>query len=98
MAERAVVVKDLTKIYAKVRAVDKVSFTIDEGEIFGLLGPNGAGKTTTLKMFSGILYPTDGQLEVMGFFPFRREKEFLSQVSFISGQRNQLFWDLPAEE
>ena len=81
-----------------VEAVRDIDLDAELGEIIGFIGPNGAGKTTTLKMFSGILYPTDGQVQVMGFLPFRREKAFLKQITFISGQRNQLFWDLPAEE
>jgi ABC-2 type transport system ATP-binding protein len=66
--------------------------------VVGFIGPNGAGKTTTLKMFSGILHPTKGHLSVMGFLPQRREKAFLNNITFVTGQRNRLFWDLPAEE
>jgi ABC-2 type transport system ATP-binding protein len=84
------------KVFAE--AVRGISLDIGVGEIVGLIGPNGAGKTTTLKMLSGILYPTEGQVEVMGFLPFKREKAFLKKITFISGQRNQLFWDLPAQE
>jgi ABC-2 type transport system ATP-binding protein len=81
-----------------IEAVRGVNIDIEAGEIVGFIGPNGAGKTTTLKMMSGILHPTEGHIEVMGFVPFRREKAFLKQISFVSGQRNQLFWDLPAED
>jgi ABC-2 type transport system ATP-binding protein len=81
-----------------VEALRGIDIDLEVGETIGFIGPNGAGKTTTLKMLSGILYPTKGRLEVMGFIPFNREKAFLKQITFISGQRNQLFWDLPAEE
>lgn len=81
-----------------IDAVKDIYLDIDIGEIIGLIGPNGAGKTTTLKMLSGILYPTAGEVKVLGFEPFRREKNFLSQITFLSGQRSYLFWDLPASE
>jgi len=81
-----------------VEAVRKINLDIRVGEVVGFIGPNGAGKTTTLKMLSGILYPSGGQVEVLGFIPFKREKAFLKNITFISGQRNRLFWDLPAED
>lgn len=84
--------------YYDVKAVDGVSFGIDEGELVGFIGPNGAGKTTTLKVLSGLLYPTSGEVKVLGHDPFKREKEFQKQFSLIMGQRNQLWWDLPAWE
>lgn len=77
-------------------AVQDVSFSIDEGEFVGFLGPNGAGKTTTLKILSGILYPTSGSARVMGFTPCERRKEFQKQFAIVMGQKNQLWWDLPA--
>src|SRR3990172_7314286 len=80
----------------KVRAVDGISFDLAPGEIVGFLGPNGAGKTTTLKMLSGLLHPTAGDLVVMGHIPWRREKVFLRQITLVMGQRNQLVWDIPA--
>ena len=79
-------------------AVKSISFDIGEGELVGFLGPNGAGKTTTLKMLSGILYPTSGEAEVMGFVPWKRQREFQKQFSIVMGQKNQLWWDLPARE
>ena len=79
-----------------VRAVDSVSFDIAPGEVVGFLGPNGAGKTTTLKMLSGLLYPTAGELRVLGHVPSRRESDFLRRITMVMGNRNQLQWDLPA--
>ncbi len=84
--------------YRLVKAVDGVSFDIAEGEIVGFLGPNGAGKTTTLKMLSGLLYPTSGEARVMGFVPWERSNEFRRRFALVMGQRNQLWWDLPAIE
>ena len=79
-----------------VRAVDRVSFTINPGEIVGFLGPNGAGKTTTLKMLSGLLYPDGGEATVLGHVPSRRESAYLRRITMVMGNRNQLQWDLPA--
>ena len=84
--------------YETVKAVDDISFSIQQGEIVGFLGPNGAGKTTTLKCLSGLLFPTSGALSVLGFTPHRREPAFLKQITLVMGQRNQLLWDLPAME
>ena len=84
------------KVY--VDAVREIDLDIGLGEIVGFIGPNGAGKTTTLKMLSGILHPTAGSLEVMGHTPSRREKDFLKNITLVTGQRNRLFWDLPARE
>lgn len=80
----------------EVKAVDKISFTIEPGEIVGFLGPNGAGKTTTLKMLSGLLHPTGGEARVLGYSPHRREQDYLRQITLVTGQRNQLVWDIPA--
>ncbi|HKY48244.1 MAG TPA: ATP-binding cassette domain-containing protein [Acidimicrobiia bacterium] len=88
----------LRRKYADVRAVAGVSFSIDRGEMVGFLGPNGAGKTTTLKCLSGLLYPTSGRATVMGFTPHERKTDFLRSFTLVMGQRNQLFWDLPAME
>ncbi len=82
----------------EVKAVREIDLEVNVGEVVGFIGPNGAGKTTTLKMLCGILYPTSGHLEVNGFSPFRRDKSFLKSITFLSGQRNRLFWDLPASE
>lgn len=78
-----------------IPAVDGITFDITPGEIVGFLGPNGAGKTTTLKMLSGLLYPTSGEVTVLGYIPWRREKDFLRQITLVMGQRNQLIWDIP---
>lgn len=89
-------VKSLFKRESKtVKAVEKISFEIKEGEMVGFLGPNGAGKTTTLKMLTGILYPSAGRLSVLGFTPTERKVEFQKQISLVLGQKNQLWWDLP---
>jgi ABC-2 type transport system ATP-binding protein len=88
----------LRRRYKQVRAVDDVSFRIDEGEIIGFLGPNGAGKTTTLKMLTGLLHPTAGSVSVLGYTPQRRDAAYLRQISLLMGQRSQLNWDLPAAD
>jgi len=80
----------------KVQAVDGISFDVTPGEIVGFLGPNGAGKTTTLKMLSGLLHPTAGDVSVLGFVPSKRDKAFLRQITLVMGQRNELYWDIPA--
>jgi ABC-2 type transport system ATP-binding protein len=79
-----------------VRAVDGISFDLAPGEVVGFLGPNGAGKTTTLKMLAGLLHPTAGSLSVLGFTPYKRERDFLRQITLVMGQRNELVWDIPA--
>jgi len=84
--------------YEDVRAVDNISFEIEEGELVGFIGPNGAGKTTTLKCLSGLLYPTAGVVSVLDFNPWDRKAAFLKQISLVMGQKNQLWWDLPAME
>ena len=77
-------------------AVDDLNFTIQKGEFVGFLGPNGAGKTTTLKMLSGVLHPSSGEARVLGFLPWKREAQFQRRFSLVLGQKNQLWWDLPA--
>lgn len=79
-----------------IPAVSAVSFTIQPGEVVGFLGPNGAGKTTTLKMLTGLLHPTAGDVRVFGYIPSRREPAFLRRITLVMGNRNQLQWDLPA--
>ncbi len=79
-----------------IEAVRGVSFDIARGEMVGFLGPNGAGKTTTLKMLTGLVHPTSGQATVSGFVPFRRDADFLRQITLVMGQKQQLVWDLPA--
>jgi ABC-2 type transport system ATP-binding protein len=84
--------------YKDVRAVEGVSFTIEPGEMVAFLGPNGAGKTTTLKMLSGLIYPTSGEVRVLGYVPSERADAFRRQFSLVMGQKNQLWWDLPAAD
>jgi ABC-2 type transport system ATP-binding protein len=84
--------------YREVRAVDRISFRIEPGEMVAFLGPNGAGKTTTLKMLSGLIYPTKGEARVLGFVPWQRADAFRRQFSLVMGQKNQLWWDLPAAD
>src|SRR5438874_5612479 len=82
----------------EVRAVDGVSFTIEPGEMVAFLGPNGAGKTTTLKMLSGVIYPTSGTARVFDFVPWERADAFRRKFALVMGQKNQLWWDLPAAD
>src|SRR6202165_3072444 len=84
--------------HKEVRAVDGVSFSIEPGEMVAFLGPNGAGKTTTLKMLSGLIYPTSGTAQVLGFVPWERADSFRRRFSLVMGQKNQLWWDLPADD
>ena len=84
--------------FEETRAADAISFRIEEGEFVGFLGPNGAGKTTTLKMLSGLIYPTSGTARVAGFDPSRRENAYRRLFALVLGQKNQLWWDLPALE
>jgi len=84
--------------FTLVEAVKQVSFSIDEGEIVGFLGPNGAGKTTTLKLLSGLVYPSSGEARVLGYVPWKRENAYRRQFALVMGQKNQLWWDLPAQE
>jgi len=84
--------------YEQTVAVNDVSFSVEEGELVGFLGPNGAGKTTTLKMLSGLLYPSSGTAKVLGYVPWQRADGYRRQFALLLGQKNQLWWDLPARE
>lgn len=86
------------RTYETVKAVDAISFRIEPGEMVGFLGPNGAGKTTTLKLLAGLLHPTGGTVSVLGHTPFERRHALLKQITLVMGQKQQLFWDLPALE
>ncbi|MFZ5438416.1 MAG: ABC transporter ATP-binding protein [Myxococcota bacterium] len=84
--------------YTWVKAVDGIDFELKAGERVGFLGPNGAGKTTTLKMASGLLHPTAGEVTVDGHVPQKREPDFLKKIMLVMGQKQQLLWDLPPAE
>ncbi|TVQ19704.1 MAG: ATP-binding cassette domain-containing protein [Leptolyngbya sp. DLM2.Bin15] len=84
------------RTYHNVHAVQDVSFTIEPGEVVGFLGPNGAGKTTTLKMLTGLIHPSTGDIQVAGHVPYQRDRSFLQSITLVMGQKQQLIWDLPA--
>ena len=84
--------------YEQTMAVKDVTFSVESGELVGFLGPNGAGKTTTLKMLAGLLYPTGGSARVLGYVPWERADGYRRQFALLLGQKNQLWWDLPARE
>ncbi len=84
--------------YKEVKAVQQVDFAIEQGEVVGFLGPNGAGKTTTLKMLSGLLHPSGGNADVLGFTPWELKPEYLRSMTLVMGQRNRLSWDIPAAD
>ncbi|PSB12641.1 ABC transporter [Pleurocapsa sp. CCALA 161] len=84
------------RTYREIKAVQNVSFTIQPGEVVGFLGGNGAGKTTTLKMLTGLIHPSQGEVRVADYVPFRRQPQFLNKMSLVMGQKQQLLWDLPA--
>lgn len=86
------------RTYEQVLAAKDITFSIEEGEFVGFLGPNGAGKTTTLKMLAGLLYPTSGTASVLGYTPWERKDGYRRQFALLLGQKNQLWWDLPAHE
>src|SRR5688572_23474470 len=84
--------------YREVHAVRGIDLDVAQGEFVAFLGPNGAGKTTTLKLLSGVINPTRGEATVMGFVPWKRENEYRRRFALVMGQKNQLWWDLPAQE
>lgn len=81
--------------YVYSKAVKKISFSIEKGEIVGFVGPNGAGKSTTIKMMTGVLYPTSGDVHVMGYMPWQDRKKYVKHIGAVFGQKSQLWWDLP---
>jgi ABC-2 type transport system ATP-binding protein len=84
--------------YRQVQAVREIDLTVEQGEFVAFLGPNGAGKTTTLKLLSGVISPSSGAARVMGHVPWRRENAYRRRFALVMGQKNQLWWDLPAQE
>ena len=82
--------------YREVEAVRSIDLKVEQGEFVAFLGPNGAGKTTTLKLLSGVIYPTSGKATVMGHVPWERKNEYRRRFALVMGQKNQLWWDLPA--
>lgn len=81
--------------FVEKEAVSDISFQIEEGELVGFIGPNGAGKSTTIKMMSGILVPSSGELRVLGMVPYENRKRLAKRIGVVFGQRSQLWWDLP---
>ena len=98
MADSLLSIQGLSRSFGGLQAVQNVSLDVPRGSLTALIGPNGAGKTTTLKVLSGLLYPTSGFTSVLEFDPWDRKPEFLKQISLVMGQKNQLWWDLPALE
>ena len=84
--------------YENIYAVQDCSLSINKGEIIGILGENGAGKTTLIKMMVGLLYPSSGSISIDGYNPWQRKNDFLKNISIVMGQKNQLWWDIPASE
>jgi ABC-2 type transport system ATP-binding protein len=84
--------------YRDVQAVREIDLEVQQGEFVAFLGPNGAGKTTTLKLLSGVIYPTSGTARVMGYVPWQRDNAYRRRFALVMGQKNQLWWDLPASE
>src|SRR6186713_881655 len=84
--------------YKEVRAVRGINLAIEQSEFVAFLGPNGSGKTTTLKLLSGVIVPTSGTAQVMGYVPWERANAYRRRFALVMGQKNQLWWDLPAQE
>ena len=84
--------------YHTVAAVDRIGFSIERGEMVGYIGPNGAGKSTTIKMLTGILVPTSGEIRINGFVPFRQRRQYVKTIGVVFGQRTQLWWDIAVIE
>ena len=84
--------------YENFHALNQISLSIEDGEIIGILGENGAGKTTLIKLLIGLLHPSSGDVDINGFTPWDRKPSFLKQISVVMGQKNQLWWDIPASE
>ena len=79
----------------EINAVKNISFNIEKGELVGFLGPNGAGKSTTLKVLTGILYPTSGEVKIINYIPWKHRKKYVSNIGAVFGQKSQLLWDIP---
>ena len=84
--------------YKVFHVLNNINLSVDEGEIIGVLGENGAGKTTLIKLMVGLLHPDNGQISVNGYNPWKRNHDFLKNISVVMGQKNQLWWDIPASE
>lgn len=80
---------------SEVHALNKIDFSIEKGELVGFLGPNGAGKSTTLKILTGVLFPTSGEVSILGLCPWKQRKKYVSQIGAVFGQKSQLVWDIP---
>ncbi|MGB7226215.1 MAG: ATP-binding cassette domain-containing protein, partial [Candidatus Acidiferrales bacterium] len=84
--------------YITVKAVDRVSFAVERGEMVGYIGPNGAGKSTSIKMLTGILMPSSGEARVNGFLPYKQRRQYVKSIGVVFGQRTQLWWDIAVVE